>query len=130
MPIVIVADSGGGFGTDLIGPRPGRCQIAHPRLGSSRFALWRDWQVRDWIAENRSTFFVSSYTPHTADRNVYLEDLLRQRSVPYSSELRHKHLWGMVTSCAPGIFRIVTLSPMHGPTIRSRISWCAWTAPI
>jgi hypothetical protein len=56
----------------------------------------------DWIAENRSTFFVSSYTPHTADRNVYLEDLLRQRSVPYSSELRNKHLRGMVTFLPTG----------------------------
>ena len=26
----------------------------------------------DWIADNRSTFFVSSYTPHTAHHNAYL----------------------------------------------------------
>ena len=56
----------------------------------------------DWIAENRSTFFVSSYTPHTAHRNVYLERLLRKRSVPYSSELRNSHLQGMVTFLPTG----------------------------
>ena len=40
----------------------------------------------DWITDNRSTFFVSSYTPHTAPHNAYLERLLRERSVPYSSD--------------------------------------------
>ena len=52
--------------------------------------------------ENRSTFFVSSYTPHTAHRNVYLEHLLRKRSVSYSSELRNSHLQGMVTFLPTG----------------------------
>jgi hypothetical protein len=56
----------------------------------------------DWIAENRSTFFVSSYTPHTAHRNAYLERLLRKRSVPYSSELRNSHLQGMVAFLPAG----------------------------
>jgi len=46
----------------------------------------------DWIAGNRSTFFVSSYTPHTARRNADLEQLLRKRSVPYSSQLLDSHL--------------------------------------
>jgi hypothetical protein len=101
MPIVIVAYSGG-FGPTLsVLDRGGvRSRIRGLVLldalygGTGKFA--------DWIAENRSTFFVSSYTPHTADRNVYLEDLLRQRSVPYSSELRHKHLRGMVTFLPTG----------------------------
>ena len=56
----------------------------------------------DWIAENRSTFFVSSYTPHTAPHNAYLERSLRERSVPYSSELRSSHLQGMVTFLPAG----------------------------
>ena len=56
----------------------------------------------DWITENRSTFFVSSYTPHTAPHNAYLERLLRERSVPYSSELRSSHLRGMVTFLPAG----------------------------
>jgi hypothetical protein len=56
----------------------------------------------DWITDNRSTFFVSSYTPHTAPHNAYLERLLRERSVPYSSELRSSHLQGMVTFLPAG----------------------------
>ena len=56
----------------------------------------------DWITYNRSTFFVSSYTPHTAHHNAYLERLLRERSVPYSSELRNGHLQGMVTFLPAG----------------------------
>src|SRR5262249_26789767 len=50
----------------------------------------------------RSSFFVSSYTPHTAHRNACLERLLRERSVPYSSELRTSHLQGMVTFLPAG----------------------------
>ena len=49
-----------------------------------------------------NTFFVSSYTPHTAPHNAYLERLLRERSVPYSSELRSSHLQGMVTFLPAG----------------------------
>ena len=56
----------------------------------------------DWIADNRSTFFVSSYTPHTAHHNADLERLLRERSVPYSSELRPNHLPGMVAFLPAG----------------------------
>ena len=48
------------------------------------------------------TFFVSSYTPHTAHRNIDLEHLLRKRSVPYSSQLRNSHLQGMVTFLPAG----------------------------
>ena len=33
----------------------------------------------DWIADNRSAFFVSSYTPHTAHHNADLERLLAER---------------------------------------------------
>ena len=56
----------------------------------------------DWIADNRSAFFVSSYTPHTARHNVDLEQLLSERSVPYSSELRRNHLQGMVAFLPTG----------------------------
>jgi hypothetical protein len=101
MPIVIVAYSGGFGATLSVLDRGGvRSRIRGLVLldalygGTGKFA--------DWIAENRSTFFVSSYTPHTAHRNVFLEDLLRQRSVPYSSELRNKHLRGMVTFLPTG----------------------------
>jgi hypothetical protein len=55
-----------------------------------------------WITYNRSTFFLSSYTPHTAHHNAYLERLLRERSVPYSSELRNGHLQGVVVFLPAG----------------------------
>jgi hypothetical protein len=101
MPIVIVAYSGG-FGPTLsVLDRGGvRSRIRGLVLldalygGIDRFA--------DWIANNRSTFFVSSYTPHTAGHNSHLEHLLRQRDVPYDSELRRNHLRGMVAFLPAG----------------------------
>jgi hypothetical protein len=101
MPIIIVAYSGG-FGPTLsVLDRGGvRSRVRGLVLldalygGIGKFA--------DWITYNRSTFFVSSYTPHTAHRNAYLERLLRERSVPYSSELRNSHLQGMVTFLPAG----------------------------
>ena len=101
MSIVIVAYSGG-FGPTLsVLDRGG----ANSRIrgivlldalyaGIDKFA--------DWIADNRSTFFVSSYTPHTAHHNADLERLLRERSVPYGSELRRNHLQGMVAFLPAG----------------------------
>jgi hypothetical protein len=101
MPIVIVAYSGG-FGPTLsVLDRGGvRSRIRGLVLldalygGIERFA--------DWIANNRSTFFVSSYTPHTAGHNSHLEHLLRQRDVAYDSELRRSHLRGMVAFLPAG----------------------------
>ena len=101
MPIVIVAYSGG-FGPTLSVLDQGgvRSRVRGVVLldalygGVGKFA--------DWITYNRSTFFVSSYTPHTARHNAYLERLLRERSVPYSSELRNSHLRGMVTFLPAG----------------------------
>jgi len=101
MPIVIVAYSGG-FGPTLsVLERGGvRSRVRGLVLldalygGTGKFA--------DWIADNRSTFFVSSYTPHTAHRNIDLEHLLRKRSVHYSSQLRDSHLQGMVTFLPAG----------------------------
>jgi hypothetical protein len=101
MPIVIVAYSGG-FGPTLsVLDRGGvksrvRGLVLLDALyaGIDKFA--------DWIADNRSTFFVSSYTPHTAHHNAELERLLRERSVTYSSELRRGRLPGMVTFLPAG----------------------------
>ncbi|HEV7983593.1 MAG TPA: alpha/beta hydrolase, partial [Xanthobacteraceae bacterium] len=56
----------------------------------------------NWIADNRSGFFVSSYTPHTRGHNADLEQLLRAKSVPYGAELRHDHLPGSVTFLPAG----------------------------
>ena len=101
MPIVIVAYSGGFAPTLSVLERGGvksrvRGLVLLDALygGTGKFA--------DWIADNRSTFFVSSYTPHTAHRNIDLEHLLRKRSVPYSSQLRNSHLQGMVTFLPAG----------------------------
>ena len=101
MPIVIVAYSGG-FGPTLsvldhggVSSRVrGLVLLDALYAGIDKFA--------DWIADNRSTFFVSSYTPHTAHHNADLERLLSERSVPYSSELRRDHLQGMVTFLPAG----------------------------
>jgi len=101
MPIVIVAYSGGFGPTLYVLDRGGvRSRIRGIVLldalyaGIDRFA--------DWIADNRSAFFVSSYTPHTAHHNADLERLLRERSVSYGSELRRGRLDGMVTFLPAG----------------------------
>ena len=101
MPIVIVAYSGGFAPTLSVLERGGvRSRVRGLVLldalygGTGKFA--------DWIAHSRSSFFVSSYTPHTEHRNIDLEHLLRKRSVPYSSQLRDSHLQGMVTFLPAG----------------------------
>jgi len=101
MPIVIVAYSGG-FGPTLsVLDRGGvRSRVRGLVLLDALYAGID--KFADWIAENRSTFFVSSYTPHTAHHNADLERLLRERSVPYGSDLRPKHLQGMVTFLPAG----------------------------
>jgi hypothetical protein len=101
MPIVIVAYSGGFAPTLSVLEQGGvksrlRGLVLLDALygGTGKFA--------NWIAYNRSSFFISSYTLHTAHRNVDLERLLRKRSVPYSSQLRSSHLQGMVTFLPAG----------------------------
>jgi hypothetical protein len=101
MPIVIVAYSGG-FGPTLAVLDHGG---ANARLrgivlldalysGIDKFA--------NWITENRSGFFVSSYTPHTRGHNADLESILRSRSISFGSELRRDHLTGSVTFLPAG----------------------------
>jgi hypothetical protein len=101
MPIVIVAYSGG-FGPTLSvldngGVKPrirGIVLLDALYSGINKFA--------NWIAENRSGFFVSSYTPHTRGHNADLEQMLRAKSVSYGSELRRDHLAGSVTFLPAG----------------------------
>ena len=52
--------------------------------------------------DNRSTFFVSSYTPHTAHHNADLERLLAQHAISYQSDLRSRQLQGMVAFLPAG----------------------------
>jgi hypothetical protein len=101
MPIVIVAYSGG-FGPTLAVLDNGGVSARLRGLvlldalydGIDTFA--------DWIAKNRSAFFVSSYTPYTERHNADLERQLSERSVPYGSQLRPDHLQGMVTFLPAG----------------------------
>jgi hypothetical protein len=101
MPIVIVAYSGG-FGPTLsVLDRGGvRSRVRGVVLLDALYAGID--KFADWIADNRSTFFVSSYTPHTAHHNADLERLLREREVPYGTELRRTHLQGMVAFLPAG----------------------------
>jgi hypothetical protein len=101
MPIVIVAYSGGFGPTLAVLDRGG----ASSRLRGLVLldALYDGIDTfADWIANNRSAFFVSSFTPYTERHNGDLEHLLRQRSVPYGSELRPNHLQGTVTFLPAG----------------------------
>jgi hypothetical protein len=101
MPVVIVAYSGG-FGPTLsVLDRGGvRSRIRGLVLLDALYAGID--KFADWIADNRSTFFISSYTPHTAHHNADLERLLSARSVPYGNDLRRNHLQGMVTFLPAG----------------------------
>ena len=101
MPIVIVAYSGG-FGPTLSVLDQGGVRSRVRGLVLLDALYGGIGKFADWITRNRSTFFVSSYTPHTARHNAYLERLLRERSVPYSSELRNSRLQGMVTFLPAG----------------------------
>jgi hypothetical protein len=101
MPIVIVAYSGG-FGPTLsVLERGGIRSRVHGVVLLDALYAGID-KFADWIADNRSAFFVSSYTPHTARHNVDLEQFLNARSVPFGSELRRNHLQGMVSFLPTG----------------------------
>ena len=101
MPVVIVAYSGG-FGPTLsVLERGGvRSRVRGVVLLDALYAGID--KFADWIASNRSAFFISAFTPHTAQHNADLEHLLSERSVPYGSELRNGHLQGMVTFLPTG----------------------------
>jgi len=101
MPIVLVAYSGG-FGPTLSVLARGGAQERIRGLVLLDALYAGIDQFADWIADHRSTFFVSSYTPHTAHHNADLEHELNERAVPYSSELRRNHLQGMVTFLPAG----------------------------
>ena len=101
MPIVLVAYSGG-FGPTLSVLARGGAQERIRGLVLLDALYAGIDQFADWIADHRSTFFVSSYTPHTAHHNADLEHELNERAVPYSTELRRNHLQGMVTFLPAG----------------------------
>jgi len=101
MPIVIVAYSGG-FGPTLgVLDRGGANSRVRGLVLLDALYAGID-KFADWIADNRSTFFVSAYTPYTQYHNADLEHLLSKRSVPYGSELKPNHLQGTVTFLLAG----------------------------
>jgi hypothetical protein len=102
MPVVIVSYSGG-FGPTLAVLDRGGVPKSRIRgivlldslySGIDRFA--------NWITENRSGFFVSSFTPHLRAHNNELQSVLRARSVPFGSELKPDHMAGSVTFLPAG----------------------------
>jgi hypothetical protein len=102
MPVVIVSYSGG-FGPTLAVLDRGGVPKSRIRgivlldslySGIDRFA--------NWITENRSSFFVSSFTPHLRAHNNELQSVLRARSVPFGSELKPDHMAGSVTFLRAG----------------------------
>lgn len=95
MPIVLVSYSGG-FGPTLsVLARGGANARIHGIVMLDSLYAGMD-QFADWIANNRSGFFISSYTPYTAHHNAELEHMLAERSVPYGSTLPD-NLEGSVT---------------------------------
>lgn len=101
MPIVIVAYSGG-FGPTLSILEHGG---ANSRIrgivlldalysGTEKFA--------NWIASNKTAFFVSAYTPHIRRFNAELERLLTDKSIAFGSELKLNRLPGSVTFLPTG----------------------------
>jgi len=101
MPIVIVAYSGG-FGPTLAVLDRGGASTRVRGLVLLDALYAGVGTFADWIAHNRSAFFVSAYTPHTKQQNVDLEHLLNERSVPFGSELKRDHLRGTVTFLPAG----------------------------
>ena len=101
MPIVIVAYSGG-FGPTLAVLDRGGASTRVRGLVLLDALYAGVGTFADWIAHNRSSFFVSAYTPHTKQHNVDLEHLLNERSVPFGSELKRDHLQGTVTFLPAG----------------------------
>jgi hypothetical protein len=100
---VVIVSYSGGFGPTLAVLDRGGIPKSRIRgivlmdslySGIDRFA--------NWITENRSGFFVSSFTPHLRAHNMELQSVLRARSVPYGSELKPDHMAGSVTFLPAG----------------------------
>jgi hypothetical protein len=102
MPIVIVAYSGG-YGPTLSVLDRGGVDKSRVRGLVLLDALYSGIdKFASWIASNRSSFFISSYTPHTRGHNADLEQMLAAKSVAHDSELRRDHLPGSVTFLPAG----------------------------
>ena len=101
MPIVIVAYSGGFGPTLAVLDRGGaNARIRGLVLLDALYAGFDSFA--DWIAKNRSAFFVSAYTTHTEGHNAELKHLLSERSVAYGADLKPYHLQGSVAFLPTG----------------------------
>jgi hypothetical protein len=86
MPVVIVAYSGGYLAT--------ACIVHHGGLGNRLQgvvlfdALFGEVETfADWIARQKSAFFISTYTHHTEGLNTQLQKILEERQIPFTTEL-------------------------------------------
>jgi hypothetical protein len=101
MPIVLVSYSGGFGPTLAVLDRGGaNARLRGLVMLDSLYAGFDNFA--DWIAKNRSAFFISSYTTHTEGHNSTLKHLLAERSIAYGSELKSDHLAGSVTFLPEG----------------------------
>jgi len=101
MPIVLISYSGGYGPTLSVLERGGANARIHGLVLMDSIYSGVD-TFADWIANHRSAFFISSFTPHLAHRNAELQALLGEKDVPYGSELRRTHLQGSVTFLPAG----------------------------
>ncbi len=101
MPIVLISYSGGFGPTLAVLDRGGANARIHGLVLMDSIYSGVD-TFADWIANHRQNFFISSFTPHLARRNAELQSLLREKDVPFNSELRRTHMQGMVTFLPAG----------------------------
>ena len=101
MPIVIVSYSGG-FGPTLSVLARGGANSRIRGLVLLDRSTPASMQFADWIAANRSAFFVSSYTPYTAHHNADLEHALPSVRCRMAPNCGANHLQGMVTFLPAG----------------------------
>jgi hypothetical protein len=101
MPVVIVGYSGGFLPTAYALRRGGlEDRVRGVVLLDGLYAEFDTFA--NWIANNRSSFFVSAYTPHTSGHNVELEHMLKNRGVPFATSIKAVQSGGGVAFIATG----------------------------
>ena len=126
MPIVIVGYSGGFLPTAWsleVGGVPNRVRgvfLLDAVYGElDKFAAW--------IENNRSGFFVSSYTRYTKRRDEELMRMLRDKGITVTEDgrpaaARQRRIRADAATASP----TAITSPRPGPSIRSRTCWSRW----
>jgi hypothetical protein len=95
MPVVIVAYSGGYLATASCVDHGG---LGNRLRGVVLFdALYGELDTfADWVARQKSAFFVSTYTHSTEGRNTQLQRVLAQRGIPFTTALEPRLMPGSV----------------------------------